>query len=102
MEIKIANDTIASWIKFLKPMTLKNVSILFGSKNPFRKKAVSSPLIKCTVNMASSHEMIEAIKKFMKSGEMQWENVGEKFTAKFELSCPRNRVGMVIANFSRI
>lgn len=95
MEIKIAGERMeSSWAKFVRPMPLENVSILFGSRNPFHKKALALPSVKCIVNMRGSCDMIEAIKEFIKSGEMQWEKVGAKFEAIFELSCPRNRVGM--------
>lgn len=92
MEIKIAT-VAAAWTKFMKPMTFENAVVLFGSKNPFCKRALAAPMIKCIFNMTTTREMIEAIKEFMKTGDFEWKNVSKKFSINFELSCPRNRVG---------
>lgn len=92
MEIKIATET-ASWTQFVRPMTFENAIVLFGNKNPFRKRALASPMVKCTFNMTANCEMIESIKEFMRSGDFEWGKVAKKFAINFELSCPRNRVG---------
>jgi hypothetical protein len=92
MEIKIANDS-AVWTKFVRPMTFENAVVLFGSKNPFHKRALAAPMIKCIFHMTATREMIEAIEKFMRTGDFEWKNAAKKFAINFEVSCPRNRVG---------
>lgn len=98
MEIKIASEIKSeivawNWIKFMRPMAFDNAIVLFGSKNPFHKKISRVSLVKCTVNLTASCEMIEAIKGFIRTGDFQWEKVSENFVINFQLSCPQNRVG---------
>lgn len=97
MEIKIASETKeAAWPKFMKPMTFENSTVLFGSINPFRRKASAAPTVKCTVNFISSNnEMFEAIKRFMRTGDFEWENVAQKFMINFQFSCPRNIISEI-------
>lgn len=92
MEIKIANET-AAWTKFVRPMTFENAVLLFGKVNPFHKRALAAPMIKCIFNMIATSEMIESIKEFLKTGDFEWKSASKKFAINFEFSCPRNRVG---------
>lgn len=47
-------------------------AVLFGSKNPFHKRTMATPVIKCILYMTSSREMIEAAKEFIKTGDFEW------------------------------
>ncbi|KAG5676166.1 hypothetical protein PVAND_006015 [Polypedilum vanderplanki] len=88
---RIKNERVA-WTKMIRPMFFKNVSIIVGSENCFRKsqdKKASS--VNCTVLMSGSREMIESLKTFLDTGKFDYEKIADEFSVNFEFSCPDSK-----------